>query len=126
MDRKKITISDEGIIAVPDNPDGTRMTICEIAALLGIFSPTAKRHIRTIEKSGLADGAYSMTCIAEGMGVHPEFYGLEMIAAVAFRTHSWQANIFRRWLMERVVQSSRQSRLPISVFIPMREQRLPS
>jgi DNA-binding transcriptional ArsR family regulator len=73
MDRKKITISDEGIIAVPNSPDRVRMTVCEITALLGIYYPTAKRHIRAIEKSGIADGDYSMTCIAEGMGVTQSF-----------------------------------------------------
>jgi hypothetical protein len=125
MNRKKIIISDEGIIAVPDSPERVRMTIIEIAELLGIFYPTAKRHIRAIEKSGIADGDYSMTCIAEGMGVHPEFYGLEMIATVAFRVKSWQANIFRRWLMERVVQSRVKLQVP-AVFVSVREQALPN
>jgi hypothetical protein len=101
------------------------MTICEIAALLGIFSPTAKRHIRAIEKSGIADGDYKMTCVAEGMGVHPEFYGLEMIAAVAFRVRSWQADKFRQWLIGRAAQPSTQFRPPIAMFIPVRENALP-
>jgi hypothetical protein len=77
------------------------MTIIEIAELLGIFYPTAKRHIRAIEKSGIADGDYKMTCVVGGMTVYPEYYGLEMIAVVAFRVSSWQANIFRRWMIER-------------------------
>jgi hypothetical protein len=122
MNRKIITISDEGVITVPDNPDRVRMTICEIATLLGIFSPTAKRHIRAIEKSGIADGDYTMTCIVGNMSVQPEYYGLEMIAALAFRIHTWQANILRRWLMERVAQSAPKLRLPVSVFVAVREK----
>jgi hypothetical protein len=126
MNREKITISDEGAITVPANPDRVRMTIIEIAELLGIFYPTAKRHVRAIETAGIADGDYSMTCIASGHGVHPEYYGLEMIAAVAFRVKSWQADTFRRWLMERTAQSSTHSRPPITVFVPMREKALPN
>jgi predicted transcriptional regulator len=102
-DRAKITITDEGVITVPT---GVRMTICEIAELLGIFYPTAKRHIRAIEKSGVADGDYKMTCVVGGTTVHPEYYGLEMIAAVAFRVNSWQANRLRRWIVERATAAT--------------------
>jgi hypothetical protein len=121
MNREKITISDDGVIAVPDNPDRVRMTIIEIAELLGIFYPTAKRHVRSIETAGIADGDYKMTCIASGVSVHPEYYGLDMITAVAYRAKSWQADIFRRWLMERATQPTNQSRQPITVFFPVRE-----
>ncbi len=99
------------------------MTIGEIAALLGVFYQTAMRHIRAIEKAGIADGDYSMTCIADGHSVHPEYYGLEMVAAVAFRVRSWQADTFRRWLMERATQPQHP---PVSVIVPARDNRLPS
>ncbi len=121
--REIITITDEGTIVAPQNPHRVRMTIGEIAALLGIYYPTAKRHIRAIEKSGIADGDYSMCCIADGHGVHPEFYGFEMITAVAYRVKSWQADTFRRWLMERATQPQHP---PISVIVPMSEERLPN
>jgi hypothetical protein len=116
MKQEIITISDDGVITAPANPDRVRMTIIEIAELLGIFYPTAKRHVRAIETAGIADGDYKMTCIASGLGVHPEYYGLEMIAAVAYRVKSWQADTFRRWLIERVAQPSPHSRQPITLF----------
>lgn len=126
MNRKIISISDDGIISVPNNTTGVKMTIAEIAGLFGIFYPTAKRHIRAIEKSGIATGDYSMSCVVDGISVHPEYYGLEMITAVAFRLNTSNASLFRRWLMERSVQPSLQSRLPIAVFVPVKENRLPS
>ena len=92
MNRKKITISDEGAIAVPV---GVRMTVCEIADVFGVYYQTVKRYIRDIEKSGIADGDYRMSCIADRTGVRPEYYGLEMIVALAFRFRSWQATQFR-------------------------------
>ena len=77
-------MADEGFVVAPTDLTRIRMTIGEIAALLGIYYPTAKRHIRAIEKAGIATGDYSMTCIADGHGVHPEYYGLEMVSAVAY------------------------------------------
>jgi hypothetical protein len=126
MNREKITISDDGMMTVPNNPDRVRMTIIEIAELLGIFYPTAKRHIRAIETAGIADGDYTMSCIVGGMNVRPEYYGLEMITAVAFRAKSWQADTFRRWLMERVAQSHSAPRQPITLFVPVRERTMPN
>jgi hypothetical protein len=70
LTREIITITGEGTIVVPDNLNRVWMTIVEIANLLEIFYPTAKRHIRAIEKLGIADGDYKMTCIVDGNGVH--------------------------------------------------------
>ncbi len=124
MKRNIITITDEGAIIAPNNPNMVRMTVGEIAALLGIYYPTAKRHIRAIEKSGIAEGDYRMTCIVDGHGVHPEYYGLAMITAVAFRVKSWQSDTFRRWLIERAAHPLH-PHPPVSVVIPVRGNRLP-
>jgi hypothetical protein len=98
-DKKEvITISDAGTITVPNN---TRMTIGEIADLFGIYYQTAKRHIRAIEKSGVAGGDNSMSCTVEGMTIYPDYYGLEMIIAVAFRVQSHNAKIFREWIVRK-------------------------
>ncbi len=126
MKRNIITITDEGAIIAPAHPHRVRMTIGEIGNLLGAYYQTAKRHIRAIEKSGIANGDYSMTCIADGNGVHPEFYGLEMITAVAFRVKSWQADTFRRWLMERVTQPTHRAAPPIAVLFTVRERVIPN
>jgi prophage antirepressor-like protein len=69
-----------------------------------------------------------MRCIVDRHGVHSDYYGLEMIAAVAFRVKSWQANKFRRWLMERVMRSAlNPGSLPsITVIVPVREEMLPN
>jgi len=96
MKRTIITISDNGAVTVPSN---TRMTISEIAELLGSYYQTAKRTIRTIEKLGIANGDYSKCCTVDGQKVYPEYYGLEMIIAVAFRVQSHRAEIFRKWLL---------------------------
>ena len=123
MKREIITITDEGAIVAPAHPHRVRMTIGEIAAMLGTYYPTAKRHIRAIEKAGIADGDYKMTCIAEGVTAYPIYHGLDMITAVAFRVGSWQADKFRRWVMERAMQPTSP---PVSLIVPVRDNRLPS
>ena len=126
MKRETIAISDEGVIVAPRDLGAVRMSVGEIAALLGVYYPTAKRHIRAIERAGIADGDYSMCCVADGHGVHPEFYGLEMVAAVAFQVQSWQADTFRRWLVERIPRPANTTTPPIAVFVPIIEKRLPN
>ena len=126
MKRSIITITDDGAVIAPQNPNRVRMTIGEIAALLGVSYQTAKRHIRAIEKSGIADGDYSMTCIAEGTTARPMYYGLEMITAVAFRVRSWQADTFRRWLMERMTRPTHATAPPIAVIWPVKERAIPN
>ncbi len=92
-------MTDNGIVTVSGH---VRMSVSEIADLFGIYYRTAKRHIRAIEKSGIVSGDYSMCCTAEGQKVYPEYYGLEMIIALAFRIQSKNATLFRECLMERV------------------------
>lgn len=52
MKRKLITISDSRSVSVPSE---TKMSISEIAELFGIYYREAKREIRAIEKSVVAD-----------------------------------------------------------------------
>lgn len=97
--RGVITITDNGIVTVPAH---VRMSVSEIADLFGIYYRKIKRHIRAIEKSGIAEGDYTMSCIADGLKVYPDYYGLEMIIALAFRIQSPEAIIFRKYLVKKI------------------------
>lgn len=96
MENRIITI-ENGIVHIPNE---VRMSIAEIADLFDIFYQTAKREIRSIEKSDITSGDYSMSCVCNGSKVYPDYYGLEMIIAVSFRVRSENAKEFRRWLMK--------------------------
>ena len=100
MENRKIILSDNETVIVPGE---TKMSISEIADLFGIFHQTAKRHIRAIEKLGITTGDDTIGCSIEGMNVYPDYYGLEMIIAVAFRVQSPKAAVFRKWIQEKVV-----------------------
>ncbi|MDR2917860.1 MAG: virulence RhuM family protein [Tannerella sp.] len=112
MKRAIITISDKGIVNVPNK--SIRMTITEIAGLFDMYYLTAKKSIRSIEKSGIVSGDYSMNCTIEGQNVYPEYYGLEMIIAVAFRIHSPKAEIFRQWIIAKAARPDIPATLGIS------------
>ena len=101
MKRKIITITDSGNVTVPSE---TKMSTLEIANLFGIYYQTAKRHIRAIEKSNIASGDYSLTCTVDGKSIYPDYYGLEMVIALAFRVQSEKADIFRRWIVKKTMR----------------------
>jgi hypothetical protein len=97
-----ITIADNGTVTVPYK---VRMNIFEIADLFGIFYQTAKRCVRDIEKSGIANGDYSMHSTVERLKVCPDYYGLDMITAIAFRVRSAKADIFRKWVIHKTTKA---------------------
>lgn len=84
MENRKIRIENV-VITVPNK---TKMNIAEIADLFGVYYHTAKKHIRAIEKLGVAGGDYSGSCTVEGSKIYPDYYGLEMVIAVAFHLQS--------------------------------------
>ncbi|WP_255499211.1 hypothetical protein [Dysgonomonas sp. HDW5A] len=82
--------------------------------MFGIYYHTAKKHIRAIEKqrstkrsvvkSGVAGEDYSGSCTCEDSKIYPDYYGLEMVIAVAFRVQSANAEVFRKWLTRKLTK----------------------
>ena len=117
MKNRIITI-ENGIVSVPALSE-VRMTIGEIAELFGIYYQTAKKCIRTIEKVLVAGGDYTMGSTVEGMTVYPDYYGLEMIIAVAFRVQSQYAAAFRNWLIRKLTKSEIPEMLIMAIQNPV-------
>ena len=99
MKTLKITIEDNGNVSVPDN---VRMRPFEIAALLGVYTQSVDAHIRAILKSGVVGVDASGPVTVTGNTIVPDFFGLEMITALAFRIRSPQARLFREWVIRRI------------------------
>ncbi len=97
MENRTITI-ENGIVHIPNE---TRMSILEIANLFDIFYQTAKREIRAIEKSGIASGD-TTSCTIEGQIICPDYYGLEMVIALAFRVKTAKAEVMQKWLLRKI------------------------
>lgn len=98
MKNAKIKISDNGAVHVPIN---VRMNIAEIAELFEIFYQTAKKNIHSVEKLSICAGDQSMSGTVEGAKIVSDYYGLDMIIAIAFRVQSVKANIFRQWIIDK-------------------------
>ncbi len=98
MKNAKIKISDTGVVHVPEN---VRMNMAEIAELFEIFYQVAKKNIRSIEALDICTGDQSMSGTVEGAKIVSDYYGLDMIIAIAFRVQSVKANIFRKWIIDR-------------------------
>jgi len=100
MRTQKITI-ENGTVSVPQSGI-VRMTACEIASLLGVYEQTVRAHIKAILKSGIAVADVSGPATVDGNVIVPDYHGLDMITALAFRVHSPQAKQFREWVIRRI------------------------
>lgn len=101
MKNNIITISDNGIVTVPDN---VKMRDFEVAQLFGVYAQTIWTNVKSILKSGICQGDFSGGVVYGNM-ILPEFYGLDMITAIAFRIESPQATIFREWVIRKISYS---------------------
>ncbi|MFR9527546.1 MAG: hypothetical protein SNI45_05670 [Rikenellaceae bacterium] len=113
MKREKITISEGGSVSVPTNVE---MMDFEIAQLLGIMVPTVRGAIKR-----LLNGRRLSDCsggVVRGNRIVPEYFGLEVVIAIAMQVESNKADIFRRWLLHKVSQSTNQQ----PIYIQMNRQ----
>ena len=110
-----VTISDNGTVNVPTN---VQMRDFEIAELFGVMVPTIRSNIRAILKTGIATANMTGGATLVGCNVVPDYHGLDMVVAVAFRIQSYKAELFRQWIMRKMVQSNLQP-----IYIGVREMK---
>ena len=101
MKREKITISENGRVFVPDK---VMLRDFEIAELFGVMIPTIRSNIRAILKTGIATADLTNGATLVGCNVLPDYHGLDMIVALAFRIQSPQAEVFRRWTLIKITE----------------------
>jgi len=104
MNRKIITI-ENGIVSVPVSGK-IRMTAFEIASLFEVYTQTVNSNIKAIMKSDIVKVNISCPVTVVGNTLVPDFYGLEMIIALAFRIKSHKAEVFREWLMRKAITNT--------------------
>ncbi len=103
MKRDVVTISECGVVSVPAHVE---MMDFEIAQLLSVMLPTVRGCIKRLLKS-------RMMVDCSGGEVHgnkiiPTHFGLEVVIAIAFQVDSYQADLFRKWVIRRLVQPNKQ------------------
>lgn len=113
MTTQPITIKN-GLVTICPTANGVWLTQSQIADLFGVFSAAVSTNIRAILKSGVLyeDRVVRRTRCRNGNIV--ERYSLEMITALAFRLKSENAEVFRRWIIERATTPAIVWKMPIS------------
>lgn len=103
--RKLITISENGIVNIPSS---VCMSVYDIAHLFGVMYPTVKGRIKTLLKSGRFEnfGGGEVTRNGE---IIPDYFGLDMVVAIAFSLDSYEADIFRRYILSLVSKTTSQN-----------------
>ncbi|WP_129650436.1 protein-tyrosine kinase [Alistipes senegalensis] len=113
MTTQPITI-ENGLVTIRPTANGVWLTQAQIADLFGVFTAAASANIRAILKSGVLheDSVVRRTRCRNGNIV--ERYDLEMIMTLAFRLKSKNAEVFRRWIVERAMTPAIVWKMPIS------------
>lgn len=95
---------EHGQVTIRPSATGVWLTQAQIADLFGVFTSAVSANIRAILKSGILDEerVFRRTRCQNGNLV--ERYDLEMITALAFRLKSGNAEVFRKWIIERATK----------------------
>lgn len=107
-----VTINGNGIVSVPDK---VMMQDFEIAELFGVVIPTIRSNIRAILKTGIIAGNFTNGATLVGNNILPDYHGLDMVVALAFRIHSYNAGILRKWILQKVTARSECSNIPLYI-----------
>ena len=113
MNRGIITISETGTITIPTAP--VWMTKFEIADLFGVFSCDIRKAIRAIYKNKELSEADTMKYIKQLDGISYDVYDLEMIIAIAFKICSKGTLLFRRFVINEICATKKES--PVTLFV---------
>ena len=105
---------ENGRVTIRPTTNGIWLTQSQIADLFGVFTSTVSANIRAICKSGVLDEEHVCRRPRCRDGNIVERYGLEMIAALAFRLKSENTEVFRRWIVERATTPAIVWRMPMS------------
>lgn len=113
MTTQPITI-ENGRVTIRPTTNGVWLTKNQIADLFGVFTAAVSANIRAMLKSGVMheDRVIRRTRCRDGNII--ERYNLEMITALAFRLKSENAEVFRRWIVERATTPAIVWKMPIS------------
>ena len=113
MDRGIITISETGVVTIPTAP--VWMTKFEIADLFGVFSCDLRKAIHTIYKSKELNEFDTMKYLKQPDGISYDVYNIEVIIAVAFRICSKESVSLRRFVINGIRTTKRET--PFTPFV---------
>ena len=102
MERQVITIQEECVIYAPHLGE-VWMTAWEIAELFYVSGVTVKNTIKRIWKQGALKEFETYRYIKLDNGNSADVYNLEMVMAIDFQIDTFQAKLFRVWIVGKIV-----------------------
>lgn len=97
-----ITIQEECVIYAPHLGE-VWMTAWKIAELFYVSGVTVKNTIKRIWKQGALKEFETYRYIKLDNGNSADVYNLEMVMAIAFQIDTFQAKLFREWIVGKIV-----------------------
>ena len=91
------------------------MTQFEIADLFGVFSCDIRKAIHSIYKNKELNELYTMKYVRQSGDISYDVYNIEVIIAVAFRICSKESISFRRFVINEISSTKRET--PITLFV---------
>lgn len=113
MDRGIITISEAGAVTMPTAP--VWMTQFEIADLFGVFSCDVRKAIHSIYKNKELNEVETRKYIKQPDSISYDVYNIEMIIAIAFRVCSKESTLFRRFVINEISATKRET--PVTLLV---------
>ena len=102
MKRQVITIQEDMVIYASHLGE-VWMTAWEIAELFYVSGVTVKNTIKRIWKQGALKEFETYRYIKLDNGNSADVYNLEMVMAIAFQIDTFQAKLFREWIVGKIV-----------------------
>ena len=91
------------------------MTQFEIADLFGVFSCDIRKAIHSIYKNKELNELYTMKYVRQSGDISYDVYNIEVIIAVAFGICSKESISFRRFVINEISSTKRET--PITLFV---------
>lgn len=113
MDTGIITISETGTVTMPTI--SVWMTQLEIADLFGVFSCDIRKAIHSIYKNKELNELNTMKYLRQADGINYDVYSLEMIVAIAFRIYNKESILFRRFVINEISSTKRET--PVTLLV---------
>ena len=101
MKRQVITIQEDMVIYAPHHGE-VWMTVWEIAELLNVTGTAVKNTIKRIWKQSVLKDFQHSQCIKLENGYSAHVYNMKVIIAIALQMDTYQALLFRRWLVGKI------------------------
>lgn len=114
MERGIITITENGLVAIPTAP--VWMTQQEMSDAFNVFGCDIRKAIHSIYKNMELLESETKRYIKQDNGINYDVYSLEMVIAVSFKLRSRESVAFRRFIMGRLTMNNRQ---PVNIFFSL-------